>query len=69
MKQEMKELLGRCTSDAIATSAFGIEVDSISNPKNEFLAMGKDLVDLSSGLRWLKTPVAFLAPGLVPVIK
>lgn len=67
MKKEVKELFGRCTIDAIATSAYGIEVDSINNPKNEFLIMGKDLVDFSSGFRWLKTPVAFLAPRLVQV--
>jgi cytochrome P450 family 9 len=38
---EMKDLFTRYTNDIIATSAFGIQCDSLSNPKNEFYEMGR----------------------------
>ena len=42
---EMKDLFTRYTNDVIATTAFGIECDSLSNPKNEFYEMGKVVTD------------------------
>jgi len=42
---EMKDLFTRYTNDVIATSAFGIECDSLSNPKNEFYEMGRDVTN------------------------
>ena len=41
----MKDLFTRYTNDVIATSAFGIECDSLSNPKNEFYKMGRDVTN------------------------
>lgn len=35
---EMKDLFSRYTVDVIATSAFGIKINSMKNPKNEFVA-------------------------------
>jgi len=43
---EMKDLFTRYTNDVIATSAFGIECDSLSNPKNEFYEMGRDVTNI-----------------------
>jgi cytochrome P450 family 9 len=43
---EMKDLFTRFTNDVIATSAFGIQCDSLNNPKNEFYEMGRDVTDL-----------------------
>jgi cytochrome P450 family 9 len=40
---EMKDLFTRYTNDVIATSAFGIQCDSLTNPKNEFYEMGRDV--------------------------
>jgi cytochrome P450 family 9 len=40
---EMKDLFTRYANDVIATSAFGIECDSLNNPKNEFYEMGSDV--------------------------
>ncbi|XP_058829926.1 cytochrome P450 9e2-like [Topomyia yanbarensis] len=37
---EMKDVFSRFTNDVIATCAFGIKVDSLRNPKNEFYAHG-----------------------------
>jgi hypothetical protein len=42
---EMKDLFTRYTNDVIGTSAFGIQCDSLTNPKNEFYEMGKDLTN------------------------
>lgn len=40
---EMKDLFSRFANDVIATSAFGIGVNSFENPQNEFFEMGKDV--------------------------
>jgi len=42
---EMRDLFTRYTNDVIATSAFGIECDSLKNPKNEFYEMGRDVTN------------------------
>ncbi|GLH10330.1 Cytochrome p450 9e2, partial [Gryllus bimaculatus] len=39
----MKQFFARFANDVIATSAFGIQVDSLAEPKNEFYLMGRDL--------------------------
>ncbi|KAJ9590915.1 hypothetical protein L9F63_016052 [Diploptera punctata] len=39
---ELKDLLTRYSNDVIATSAFGIGVDSLKKPSNEFYLMGKE---------------------------
>ncbi|XP_011146998.1 cytochrome P450 9e2-like [Harpegnathos saltator] len=39
---EMKECFTRYTNDVIATCAFGISVDSMRNPKNDFYIYGKE---------------------------
>jgi len=49
---EMKDLFTRFTNDVIATSAFGIKCDSLSNPKNEFYEKGRDLTNIG-GVRAL----------------
>ncbi|KAG5888981.1 hypothetical protein JTB14_026052 [Gonioctena quinquepunctata] len=53
---EMKDLMTRFTNDVIATTAFGVEVDSFNNPKNEFYMMAKGakiLADTRSTLKFL----------------
>ncbi|XP_049951753.1 cytochrome P450 9e2-like isoform X1 [Schistocerca serialis cubense] len=40
---EMKDFFTRITNDVIATTAFGIKVDSLSEPDNLFYRMGRDL--------------------------
>ncbi|XP_072389471.1 uncharacterized protein [Diabrotica undecimpunctata] len=43
---EMKELASRYGTDVIASTAFGLEVDSLENPNNEFFLKGKEFLDL-----------------------
>ncbi|XP_024883533.1 cytochrome P450 9e2-like [Temnothorax curvispinosus] len=42
---EMKDIFTRYASDVIATCAFGINVDSMRNPENEFYVFGKKTTD------------------------
>nr|XP_023021162.1 cytochrome P450 9e2-like [Leptinotarsa decemlineata]XP_023021163.1 cytochrome P450 9e2-like [Leptinotarsa decemlineata]XP_023021164.1 cytochrome P450 9e2-like [Leptinotarsa decemlineata] len=45
---EMKDAFTRFTNDVIATSAFGVEVNSLKEPDNEFYSMGKKLTDVKN---------------------
>ncbi|EFN63656.1 Cytochrome P450 9e2, partial [Camponotus floridanus] len=45
---EMKEVFTRYTNDVIATCAFGVSVDSMRNPKNEFYVYGKEATVLDT---------------------
>lgn len=38
---EMKGIFTRYTNNIIATCTFGVNVDSMKNPKNEFYVYGK----------------------------
>ncbi|XP_033230462.1 cytochrome P450 9e2-like [Belonocnema kinseyi] len=44
--REMKDAFTRYTNDVIATCAFGIKIDSMRNPENEFYSMGREATDL-----------------------
>ena len=39
---ELKEFFTRYTNDVIATTAFGIGVDSLKQPKNDFFVKGQE---------------------------
>ncbi|KAF2878651.1 hypothetical protein ILUMI_27519 [Ignelater luminosus] len=43
---EMKEIFTKFTNDAIATTAFGVTVDSLNEKDNEFYLMGKELTNV-----------------------
>ncbi|EFN61085.1 Cytochrome P450 9e2, partial [Camponotus floridanus] len=45
---EMKDCFTRYTNDVIATCAFGIGVDSMRNPTNEFYVYGKNATNFTS---------------------
>lgn len=42
---DIKEAMARYTTDVIASCAFGIECDTLSNPENEFRKHGKKAID------------------------
>ncbi|XP_053685851.1 probable cytochrome P450 9f2 [Sabethes cyaneus] len=44
---EMKDVFSRFTNDVIATTAFGIKVDSSQHPDNEFYAQGKKMTQFT----------------------
>ncbi|KAL0110546.1 hypothetical protein PUN28_013858 [Cardiocondyla obscurior] len=45
---QMKDIFTRYTSDVIATCAFGINVDSMRDPENEFYIYGKEATNFNS---------------------
>ncbi|CAG9827788.1 unnamed protein product [Diabrotica balteata] len=47
MEIEMKDTFTRFTNDVIATTAFGIKIDSMKNKDNEFFVIGKDITSFS----------------------
>ena len=63
---EMKDLFTRYTNDVIATAAFGIECDSLSNPKNEFYEMGRVVTNFG-GVRALILFGYALSPKIMKV--
>ncbi|XP_051170709.1 cytochrome P450 9e2-like [Leptopilina boulardi] len=46
--REMKEVFTRCTNDVIATCAFGININTMENPKNDFYLLGKEATNFES---------------------
>jgi hypothetical protein len=63
---EMKDLFARYSNDVIATSAFGIECDSLKNPKNEFYEMGRNVTN-NTGVRALIIFGYMMSPKLMKV--
>lgn len=64
---DMKQLCGGFTMDVIASTAFGIEVDSQNNENSQFVKMGGKLTSLS-----LNSPlilIQMMFPVLRPVLK
>uniref|UniRef100_A0A1B0CWX8 Cytochrome n=1 Tax=Lutzomyia longipalpis TaxID=7200 RepID=A0A1B0CWX8_LUTLO len=53
LETDLKDLFTRFTNDVIATSAFGIKVDSLKDKENEFYMYGKSATDFS-GINSLK---------------
>ncbi|XP_049785536.1 cytochrome P450 9e2-like isoform X2 [Schistocerca cancellata] len=45
---EMKDFFTRVTNDVIATTAFGVKVDSLSEPDNTFYRMGRDVTNIGA---------------------
>ncbi|KAJ8953897.1 hypothetical protein NQ318_019137 [Aromia moschata] len=67
---EVKDSCTRYANDVIATTAFGVKVDSMREPDNEFYLMGKDMSSPLSGfLDNLKFFGYFIAPRLYKVSK
>ncbi|EAT41565.2 AAEL006795-PA [Aedes aegypti] len=62
---EAKEMFSRFTNDVIATTAFGIEVDSFRQPENEIFSLGKAVMQPSGLLNTLKGIGYVLFPKLM----
>ncbi|XP_012274077.1 cytochrome P450 9e2 [Orussus abietinus] len=63
---ETKLAFTRYTNDVIATCAFGIEVDSMKNPKNEFYVLGRRATNFD-GILSLKMFMSRSFPGISKV--
>lgn len=66
---EFKDLARKFTVDTIATCAFGIEVNSFENPKNDFHRIAGKVANFSSFVTTLKFVGYFAAPKLMRALK
>jgi hypothetical protein len=48
---ELKDIYTRCTTDVIATTAFGLKVDSLQDPTNKFYMMGQEATNFGL-MKW-----------------
>ncbi|KAF5285373.1 hypothetical protein FQR65_LT13263 [Abscondita terminalis] len=60
---ELKDSFARFANDVIATTAFGVTCDSLSNPENEFYVLAKELNNFT-GFRRIMILLYFFAPKL-----
>ncbi|XP_063702730.1 probable cytochrome P450 9f2 [Culicoides brevitarsis] len=66
---EVKDLFNRYCNDTIATTIFGVEVNSIKDLENEFFLMGKQLTTLSTSLASnIKGLLVFMIPKIFPLL-
>lgn len=63
---DMKVLFNKLSNDIIATTAFGLKVNSFDNPGNEFYEIGQALV-FSRGIQLLKFFLLAIMPTLFNV--
>ncbi|XP_069678700.1 uncharacterized protein [Periplaneta americana] len=61
---ELKDLYTRYTNDVIATTAFGLSVDSLKQPKNEFYKMGQE----ASNFKQAKLFLCLMFPKLLQTV-
>ncbi|XP_035722241.1 LOW QUALITY PROTEIN: cytochrome P450 9e2-like [Vespa mandarinia] len=61
---EMKDVFTRYTNDIIATCAFGISMNSMKNPQNEFYVLGRDATNFD-GIKSLKFFLIRSFPNIV----
>lgn len=65
---EMKDSFTRYGNDVIATCAFGLKIDSISDPKNEFYVLGRKATNFE-GILSLKFFLSRSFPRLTSLLK
>ncbi|XP_064215856.1 probable cytochrome P450 9f2 [Tribolium castaneum] len=65
---EMKDTLRRFTNDVIASTAFGLKINSLKDRKNEFLLMGAAATDFGY-IRTMKFLLYTLSPKLCQLLK
>ncbi|XP_019875697.2 cytochrome P450 9e2-like [Aethina tumida] len=66
---EMRDTFTRFTNDAIATTAFGIKVDSLKDRNNQFYVMGKEITSFTSFWKNFKFFGYYACPRLFSLLK
>ncbi|KAK9885353.1 hypothetical protein WA026_010850 [Henosepilachna vigintioctopunctata] len=64
-----KDAFTRFTNDVIASSAFGVHVDSLKDRNNEFYLMGKEASDFASFTRKVKFFLHLLIPKIASFLR
>ncbi|XP_068081149.1 cytochrome P450 9e2 [Anabrus simplex] len=65
---EMKDLFTRFANDVIATSAFGVQVDSLKEKNNHFYTMGKGVTDFT-GTKYFRFLAVTMFPKLMELFR
>ncbi|KAG5895433.1 hypothetical protein JTB14_037592 [Gonioctena quinquepunctata] len=69
IEMEMKDTFTRFTNDVIATTAFGVKVDSMAKPDNDFYVMGREATDFTGILKSLKFFGYLVIPRIFKILK
>ncbi|KAK6644069.1 hypothetical protein RUM43_000334 [Polyplax serrata] len=69
LEMEFKEYFSRYGTDVIASTAFGVEVDSFKNPDNEFYAAGSAITDGFGGKNGIKLTLMMMFPTVAKMLK
>ncbi|KAG8040148.1 hypothetical protein G9C98_000718 [Cotesia typhae] len=65
---DAKDLFTRYANDVIATSAFGLSVDSLKDRTNEFYLRGKDATNLTGASRFFKFMMGMMFPRMMRLL-
>lgn len=68
MDIEMKDLVTKYANDVIATSAFGIKINTLEEPDNLFYKMGQTISNVTGFWTSLKFFALMTVPKLLKVI-
>lgn len=63
---EIKDAFSRFTNDVIATTAFGVNCNSLESKENEFYLMGRRISDFT-GIRNLALMLHNISPAIIKV--
>lgn len=66
---EMKDFFTRYTNDVIASCAFGLKVDSVAEPENEFYMSGKKLTNFFGVRQMIKSLLMIAMPKISRALK
>ncbi|KAK6644071.1 hypothetical protein RUM43_000336 [Polyplax serrata] len=69
LEMDFKEYFSRYGTDVIASTAFGVEVDSFKNPDNEFYAAGSAITDGLDGKNAIKLTLLMMFPMVAKMLK
>lgn len=65
---ELKDLFSRYTTNVIATTAFGLEVDAVTDRNNEFYLAGKQITNFD-GIQGLKLLLLDVIPNIMKFLR
>ncbi|XP_055304941.1 probable cytochrome P450 9f2 [Sitodiplosis mosellana] len=65
---ELKDLFTRYTTNVIATTAFGLEVDALTDRENEFYLAGKKITNFD-GIQGLKLLLLDVIPNVIKLLR
>lgn len=67
LEVEMKDVFTRFGNDVIASAAFGVKVNSLAEPNNQFYLMGKEVTDFTGFWKNLRFFGCMLFPKMFAV--